>query len=80
MSGGSNNGTINSFNKHGNGNQNFACATLTINSGANSCNRNSYSTANHYGGHIINNSGTFSGNGNGSFIEGGFNSTTNYHR
>ncbi|KAK7412893.1 hypothetical protein VNO78_04619 [Psophocarpus tetragonolobus] len=75
----SNRGTLNSFNNHGNGSQNFSGAK--INSGTNSGDRNSYRTSNHYGGRTINNTGTFNGNGNGGFIDGGFNSsTTNYYR
>ncbi|KAK7332703.1 hypothetical protein VNO80_29458 [Phaseolus coccineus] len=70
-----NDGTFESFNNHGNGNQNFSNAK--INSGANSGDRNRYNSSNHYGERVINNSGTFNGNGNGGYIEGGFNSSTN---
>ncbi|KOM29143.1 hypothetical protein LR48_Vigan635s006800 [Vigna angularis] len=74
----SNNGTSNSFNNHGSGNQNFSNAK--INSGAYSGDRNRYNNSKHYGERVINNSGTFNGNGNGGFIEGGFNSSTsNYY-
>jgi len=74
----SNNGTSNSFNNHGSGSQNFSNAK--INSGAYAGDRNRYNTSNHYGERVINNSGTFNGNGNGGFIEGGFNSSTsNYY-
>ncbi|KAK7412892.1 hypothetical protein VNO78_04618 [Psophocarpus tetragonolobus] len=75
---GNNYGTSNSFNNHGNGHQNFSRAK--INSGANSGDRNRYDTSNHYNGRTINNSGTFNGNGNGGFIEGGFDSSSrNYY-
>ncbi|KAK7303694.1 hypothetical protein RJT34_14607 [Clitoria ternatea] len=77
---GTNHGTSNSFNNNGNGHQDFSNAK--INSGAYAGDRNRYHTSNQYGGRAINNSGTFngSGNGNGSFIEGGFDSSTrNYY-
>ncbi|CAJ1963212.1 unnamed protein product [Sphenostylis stenocarpa] len=70
-----NNGTSNSFNNHGSGPQDFKGAT--INSGQYAGNRNKVRASNHYGGRVINNSGTFNGNGNGGYIEGGFNSSTN---
>jgi len=74
----SNNGTSNSFNNRGSGSQNFSNAK--INSGAYSGDRNRYNSSNHYGERVIHNSGTFNGNGNGGFIEGGFNSSTsNYY-
>ncbi|KAK7303693.1 hypothetical protein RJT34_14606 [Clitoria ternatea] len=75
---GTNHGTANSFNNHGNGNQNFSGAK--INSGSHAGDRNRYNTSNQFGGRAVHNSGTFNGNGNGSFIEGGFDSSTrNYH-
>ncbi|CAJ1963208.1 unnamed protein product [Sphenostylis stenocarpa] len=64
---GSNNGTLNSFNNHGGGNQNFSNAK--INSGAYAGDRNRYNSSKHYGERVINNSGTFNGNGNGGYIE-----------
>ncbi|KAG4990421.1 hypothetical protein JHK82_023924 [Glycine max] len=70
---GSNYGTSNSFNQHGNGNQNFSGAT--INSGNDAGNRNRYHTSNHYNEHVLNNTGVFNGNGNGGHIEGGFHSS-----
>ncbi|KOM53014.1 hypothetical protein LR48_Vigan09g167300 [Vigna angularis] len=70
-----NDGTSDSFNNVGGGNQNFSNAK--INSGANSGDRNRYDNSNHYGERVIHNSGTFNGNGNGGYIEGGFNSSTN---
>ncbi|RDX65845.1 hypothetical protein CR513_55457, partial [Mucuna pruriens] len=76
---GSNHGTLNSFNNNGGGGQNFSGAK--INSGSNSGDRNRVSTANHFGGRTVNNSGTFHGNGNSGFVEGGFDaSTKNYYR
>ncbi|RDY05057.1 hypothetical protein CR513_11142, partial [Mucuna pruriens] len=51
-----------------------------INSGQNAGNRNRYHTSNHHGERIVNNSGNFHGNGNGGFVEGGFDaSTRNYY-
>ncbi|KAK7332705.1 hypothetical protein VNO80_29460 [Phaseolus coccineus] len=69
------NGSSNSFNNHGRGPQDFSGAT--INSGQYAGNRNKVRTSNHHGGRVINNGGTFNGNGNGGYIEGGFNSSTN---
>jgi len=70
-----NDGTSDSFNNHGNGNQNFSNAK--INAGAYAGDRNRYNSSKHYGERVINNSGTFNGNGNGGYIEGGFNASTN---
>jgi len=74
-----NHGTANSFNNHGNGDQNFSGAK--INAGANSGDRNKHRTTNSYGGRTINNKGsTFNGHGNGGFIDGNFDaSTKNYN-
>ncbi|ESW19344.1 hypothetical protein PHAVU_006G116600 [Phaseolus vulgaris] len=77
--GGSNNGTSNAFNNHGSGGQDFGGAT--INSGQGAGNRNRFNHSEHYGGKVMNNTGTFNGNGNGGTIEGGFDSSTNnYYR
>ncbi|XP_061344831.1 uncharacterized protein LOC133290712 [Gastrolobium bilobum] len=74
---GSNNGTQNSFNNHGDGNQDFSNAK--INSGAYSGDRNRYRTTNNHGRRTINNSGTFNGHGNGGFIDGDFDASTTNH-
>ncbi|KAK7332706.1 hypothetical protein VNO80_29461 [Phaseolus coccineus] len=77
--GGSNNGTSDAFNNYGSGPQEFGGAT--INSGQGAGNRNRFKHSEHYGGKVMNNSGTFNGNGNGGTIEGGFDSSTNnYYR
>ncbi|BAT87804.1 uncharacterized protein LOC124826267 [Vigna umbellata] len=74
---GSNKGSSNSFNNHGSGPQDFGGAT--INSGQYAGNRNRFKHSEHYGEKILNNSGTFNGNGNGGSIQGGFKAeTTNY--
>ncbi|KAK7329543.1 hypothetical protein VNO77_23713 [Canavalia gladiata] len=71
-------GTSNSFNNHGNGNQDFSRSR--INGGVYSGDHNRNRTSYHHGGRYIENSGAFHGNGNGGFIEGGFDSSTrNYY-
>jgi len=72
---GFNNGSSNSFSNHGAGRQDFGGAT--INSGQYAGNRNRYNHSEHYGESVLNNSGTFNGNGNGGSIQGGFNASTN---
>ncbi|KAF7837730.1 N66 matrix protein-like [Senna tora] len=66
-------GTIGSFNSGG-GSQNFQGAK--INSGAYSGDGNTYSRYDNYGGNLIHNSGHTNGNGNGSIVFGGFDSST----
>ncbi|CAJ1963218.1 unnamed protein product [Sphenostylis stenocarpa] len=75
---GSNNGTSNSFNNHASGRQDFGGAT--INSGQHAGDRSRYDFSAHYDEQVLNNTGTFNGNGNGGSIKGGFDaSTRNYY-
>ncbi|CAJ1963216.1 unnamed protein product [Sphenostylis stenocarpa] len=72
--GSKNNGTSNSFNNHGSGPQDFKGAT--INSGQYAGDRSRYDLSEHYDEQVLNNTGTFNGNGNGGSIKGGFNAST----
>ncbi|KAK4265882.1 hypothetical protein QN277_026874 [Acacia crassicarpa] len=72
--GGHNRGTQGSFTNNGSGSQNFR--DVNYNSGAYSGNRYSYHRHDDYGSSLIHNSGTTQGNGNGSIIFGGFDSST----
>ncbi|XP_014491536.1 uncharacterized protein LOC106754098 [Vigna radiata var. radiata] len=76
---GYNSGSSNSFNNHGSGPQDFGGAT--INSGQYAGNRNRFTHSEHYDEQILNNSGTFNGNGNGGTIQGGFKAASrNFYR
>ncbi|KAG4946244.1 hypothetical protein JHK87_042251 [Glycine soja] len=66
----SNHGTSSSLN-NSNGNQNITGSK--INAGANSGDKTRYENS-----RVINNNGTFNGNANGCFIEGGSHTTQNY--
>ena len=74
-----NNGTSESFNNFRSGPQDFK--GTNINSGQYAGDRSSYDYSEHYDENVLDNSGTFNGNGNGGSIGGGFIvSTNNYGR